>query len=173
MNQLAVQHKFHMTTTQSSDEFYMQAALEQARLAFDADEVPIGAVIVDPATGHIIARAFNRTLDTCDPTAHAEMIVLREACRDAQAQRIPEYDLYVTLEPCPMCAAAISFARIRRLVFGATDPKSGGLTHGPCLYNHAQLHHKPSVTDGVLAEHSAMLLQDFFKAKRQKQKDGL
>lgn len=150
----------------------MQAALEQARLASDADEVPIGAVIADPATGKIIARGFNRTLQTCDPTAHAEMIVLREACNGAKAQRIPEYDLYVTLEPCPMCAAAISFARIRRLVFGATDPKSGGLTHGPCLYNHTQLHHKPVVVDGVLAEQSALLLQDFFKGKRQKQKDG-
>ncbi|HEY1096671.1 MAG TPA: nucleoside deaminase [Alphaproteobacteria bacterium] len=147
---------------------FMQAALEQAKCAVQADEVPIGAVLVDIASGEIAARAFNRTVTLSDPTAHAEILAIREVCQRVGAQRIPEYDLYVTLEPCPMCAAAISFARIRRVIYGADDPKSGGLSAGPCLYNHAQLHHKPEVVSGVLAAESAMLLQDFFKTKRHK-----
>lgn len=147
---------------------YMQAALAQAKLAAQEDEVPIGAVLVDVASGAIVAEAFNRTITLSDPTAHAEILAIREVCQRVGVQRIPEYDLYVTLEPCPMCAAAISFARIRRVIYGADDPKSGGLSTGPCLYTHAQLHHKPEVVSGILAAESAMLLQDFFKTKRQK-----
>ena len=105
---------------------YINAALEQAREAAARDEVPIGAVLVNAETGEIVARNSNRTLELRDPTAHAEILVIREICSKTGAQRIPGYDLYVTLEPCAMCAAAISFTRIRRVVFAALDPKGGG-----------------------------------------------
>jgi tRNA(adenine34) deaminase len=150
------------------DETYMRAALVQAKQAFSADEVPIGAVIVNIHTGLVTAAYYNRTIALSDPTAHAEILAIRDVCQLEEAQRIPDYDLYVTLEPCPMCAAAISFARVRRVVYGADDPKSGGLSAGPCLYSHSQIHHKPEVVGGVLAAESAALLQDFFKQKRQK-----
>ncbi len=147
---------------------YMQAALAEAHKAYARDEVPIGAVLVDSRTGEIVARASNATREMADPTAHAEILAIREMAKQLGVQRLPEYDLYVTLEPCPMCASAISFARIRRLVFGAMDPKSGGLTHGPKLYDHAQLHHKPEVISGVLAEECGQILKDFFATKRGK-----
>ncbi len=153
------------------DQAYMQQALQQAALAYAADEVPIGAVIVHVDTGEVVASAYNQTIQLHDPTAHAEISAIRQVCQSVGAQRIPEYDLYVTLEPCPMCAAAISFARIRRVVYGAHDAKSGGLSVGPCLYSHAQLHHKPEVISGVLADESTALLQQFFQAKRQKPKE--
>jgi tRNA(adenine34) deaminase len=148
------------------DPTLMEAALEEARAASLRDEVPIGAVLVDSRTGKIVARAGNRTIEQSDPTAHAEIQVIREICERDGAQRIPEYDLYVTLEPCPMCAAAISYARIRRLVIGALDPKSGGVVSGPRLYDHPQLHHKPEVISGILAAESSQLLKNFFAAKR-------
>ncbi len=144
----------------------MRAALEEAKRAFEADEVPVGAVLVHHESGEIVARAFNQTRAHSDPCSHAEALVIRQACKKEQSQRIPEYDLYVTLEPCPMCASLISFARIKTLIFGASDPKSGGITHGPKLYTHSQLHHKPEVRQGVLAEESRELLQSFFKQKR-------
>ncbi len=156
----------------ASDEFYMELALAQAQQAFEADEVPIGAVLVNVFSGTVVAETRNRTLEQRDPTAHAEILAIRAGCTEENAQRIPDHDLYVTLEPCPMCAAAISFARIRRVIYGADDPKSGGLSAGPCLYNHSQLHHKPDVVRGLLADKSADLLQTFFKAKRLK-KDNL
>lgn len=146
----------------------MRLALAQAQLAAAQDEVPIGAVLVHAESRQVVACAYNRTIALSDPTAHAEVLAIRAACQTAGAQRIPDHDLYVTLEPCPLCAAAISFARIRRVVYGADDPKSGGLTVGPCLYNHSQLHHKPQVIGGVLAAESAALLQDFFRARRRK-----
>ncbi len=146
----------------------MHAALEEARNAYERDEVPIGAVLVDRARGEIVVRAGNRTIEQADPTAHAEILVLREMCRTLGVQRLPEYDLYVTLEPCPMCAAAISYARIGRLYFGASDPKSGGILHGPALYTHKALHHKPRVEHGLLADECGQLLKAFFAAKRQK-----
>jgi tRNA(adenine34) deaminase len=149
-------------------EDFMRAALAQAQLAADQDEVPIGAVLVDVTSQQIVASRFNQTIGLSDPTAHAEILAIRAVCQTVGAQRIPDYDLYVTLEPCPMCAAAISFARIRHVIYGADDPKSGGLTVGPCLYNHSQLHHKPQVTGGVLATESTALLQNFFKTKRRK-----
>lgn len=148
------------------DHTRMNAALEEARLAAARNEVPIGAVLVNSQNGDIVARAGNLSLEQNDPTAHAEMLVIRSLCAQIGAQRIPDYDLYVTLEPCPMCAAAISFARIRRLVIGAEDPKSGGVLHGPKLYQHSQLHHKPQVESGVLAEDSSALLKSFFAVRR-------
>lgn len=149
-----------------TDHNAMLAALEEARLAATHDEVPIGAVLVDSRTGEIVARAGNRTIELSDPTAHAEILVIREICQKLGAQRIPEYDLYVTLEPCPMCAAAISFARIRTLHYGADDPKSGGLTSPVQYYSHAQLHHKPDVRSGNLATECGQILKDFFARKR-------
>ncbi|MDD3020311.1 MAG: nucleoside deaminase [Alphaproteobacteria bacterium] len=144
----------------------MLAALEEARLAGERDEVPIGAVLVHRDSGKITARAGNRTIEHCDPTAHAEIQVIRDVCQHEGAQRIPDYDLYVTLEPCPMCAAAISFARIGTVYFGASDPKSGGLTSTVNLYGHSQLHHKPSVVSGILQEECAEILKNFFALKR-------
>ena len=148
------------------DHIRMQAALEEARSAALRDEVPIGAVLVDSRTGEIVAKAGNRTIEHADPTSHAEIQLIREICAKTGAQRIPEYDLYVTLEPCPMCAAAISYARIRRLVFGATDPKSGGITSTMKLYDFPQMHHKPETTTGILAEDCAAILKEFFAKKR-------
>ncbi len=144
----------------------MQAALEEARLAAERDEVPIGAVLVDRRTGEIAARAGNRTIEAHDPTAHAEIQAIRAVCDKEGAQRIPDYDLYVTLEPCPMCAAAISYARIGVVYFGASDPKSGGITTPVAMYSHPQLHHKPDVVSGLLEEECAAILKEFFAKKR-------
>jgi tRNA(Arg) A34 adenosine deaminase TadA len=144
----------------------MQAALEEANKATLRDEVPIGAVLVDSRTGEIAARASNRTIELSDPSAHAEMLVIREVCKAAGAQRIPEYDLYVTLEPCAMCAAAISFARIRRVIFGAIDPKGGGILHGGKFYDQPTCHHRPEVTYAETPE-CGQILKNYFKSKRQ------
>lgn len=146
----------------------MQAALEEAKKAQDLDEVPIGAVLVDPVQNKIVAAAGNRTRSMNDPTAHAEILCIREICSFEEAQRAPGYDLYVTLEPCAMCAAAISFARLSRVIFGADDPKGGGILHGGKFYEQPTCHHKPEVTHGVLAEQSSQILKEFFKSKRQK-----
>lgn len=145
----------------------MRAALEEARAAADRAEVPIGAVVTDAQSGEILARAGNRTIERCDPTAHAEILAIRAACEKAGAQRIPDCDLYVTLEPCAMCAAAISFARIRRLVFAAPDPKGGGVLHGGRFFTQPTCHHRPEVSDGIAAEESATMLRDFFRARRE------
>jgi len=157
---------YFMLQNNTKHEEFMRLALDQARLAFDAAEVPIGALIVHADTGDIIAKAYNQTVKLADPTAHAEILAIREACRIIGAQRIPEYDLYVTLEPCPMCASAISFARIRHVYYGADDIKSGGFVSGPCLSQAPALHHKPAFTKGICAEESTVLLQTFFKARR-------
>lgn len=148
------------------DEEYMRLALEEARKAAALDEVPVGAVLVHAQTGEISSRAGNETIRRADPTAHAEILAIRQACAQAGSQRIPEYDLYVTLEPCAMCAGAISFARIRRLVYGASDPKSGGVEHGEAFFLQATCHHKPEITGGVLAEQCGEILKNFFKMKR-------
>lgn len=144
----------------------MSVALEQAHMAAARDEVPIGAVLVHRESGKIIACAGNRTIEKRDPSAHAEMEVIREACLLAGAQRIPEYDLYVTLEPCPMCAAAISYARIGTVYFGASDPKSGGITSEVDLYSKPQIHHKPQIVSGILAEECSLILKEFFQCRR-------
>lgn len=144
---------------------HMSIALEEARAAAARGEVPVGAVIVDPS-GAVVARAGNRTRELCDPSAHAEMLAIRAACANAGSERLPGHTLYVTLEPCPMCAAAIAFARIARLYYGASDPKSGGVEQGPRVFSHPQCHHIPEVYDGIAATESAALLRDFFAERR-------
>lgn len=144
----------------------MQAALEEAKAAQARDEVPIGAIIVNPESGDIIARASNRTRELSDPTAHAEILAIREACQKAGTQRIPGLDLYVTLEPCTMCAAAISFARISRVIIAAPDPKGGGVLNGAKFYDQPTCHHKPEIVSGIMAEEGGQILRDFFKSKR-------
>jgi tRNA(adenine34) deaminase len=143
----------------------MDLALDQARAAGARGEVPVGAVLVSPH-GQVVAQDGNRTRELADPTAHAEILVLRAACAALGRERLTDHDLYVTLEPCPMCAAAISFARIARLYYGAADPKSGGLGQGPRLYTHPQCHHVPQVYDGLAETESAGLLKDFFASLR-------
>lgn len=144
---------------------YMQTALDEARAAAARGEVPVGAVIVSP-DGVVVAQAGNRTRELNDPSAHAEMLVIRAACAALGSERLPDHDLYVTLEPCPMCAATISAARIRRLYYGAADPKSGGIAQGPRIFAHKQCHHVPDVYDGIAEAEAGALLSDFFKAMR-------
>jgi tRNA(adenine34) deaminase len=144
---------------------HMSLALEEARAAAARGEVPVGAVLVDPQ-GRVLAQAGNRTREWNDPTAHAEMLVIREACRVLGSERLTGCDLYVTLEPCPMCAQAISAARIARLYYGAADPKSGGVAQGPRIFTHPQCHHAPEVYDGIGGDAAAALLRDFFAARR-------
>jgi len=142
----------------------MQRALEQAQLAAQRGEVPVGAVIVK--NNQIIASTHNLTETTCDPTAHAEVLAIRSACEILKTPRLIDCDMYVTLEPCPMCATAISFARIRRLYFGAYDPKGGGVENGPRIFNHPTCHHTPEIIGGVQERECGELLKDFFKTRR-------
>lgn len=144
---------------------HMDIALHEAQIAAQLGEVPVGAVVVSPG-GEVIAQAGNRTREMSDPTAHAEVLAIRAACNSLGVDRLPDHDLYVTLEPCPMCATVISFARIRRLYFGASDPKSGGVRQGPRVFDHAQCHHVPEVYDGIAETQAAALLTDFFESKR-------
>jgi tRNA(adenine34) deaminase len=145
---------------------YMRIAIEEARAAGQRGEVPVGAVVVNPARDEILAQAGNRVEELADPTAHAEMIAIRRATAKAGLSRLVGCDLYVTLEPCPMCAAAISLARIRRLYFGAYDPKSGGVEHGATIFDHATCHHRPEVIGGLVETEAGVLLADFFRALR-------
>ena len=144
--------------------FFMSQALKQAKLAESMGEVPIGAVLVKE--GHIIAESGNETLSLPDPTAHAEIQVLRKAASILNEPRLESCDLYVTLEPCPMCAQAISIARIRRLYYGAYDPKGGGIDHGPRIFNHSTCHHIPEIYGGILEKDCAELLINFFHLRR-------
>ncbi|MBW4984615.1 nucleoside deaminase [Mameliella sp. CS4] len=144
---------------------HMDLALEEARAAAGRGEVPVGAVLVAPS-GEVIAQAGNRTRELNDPTAHAEVLAIRAGCSMLGSERLPEHDLYVTLEPCPMCAAAIGFARIRRLYYGASDPKSGGVAQGPRVFAHPQCHHVPEIYDGIGGDAAAELLREFFAARR-------
>ena len=145
---------------------FMERALEVAEQAGARGEVPVGAVIVDPASGDVLACAGNRTEELADPTAHAEVLAIREAAAKLGAARLVGGDLYVTLEPCPMCAGAISFARIRRLYFGASDPKGGGVEHGARVFDHPTCHHRPEVYGGIDEARAATLLKEFFSARR-------
>jgi tRNA(Arg) A34 adenosine deaminase TadA len=144
----------------------MIQALEEARAAAARGEVPVGAVLVDGATGEVMAAVGNRTRELADPTAHAEMLALREAATKLGAPRLPGCDLYVTLEPCAMCAGAVSLARLRRLYFAAYDPKSGGVEHGPRVFDHPTCHHKPHVVGGMAETEAAKLLEEFFRERR-------
>jgi cytidine deaminase len=143
----------------------MSIALAEARAAAARGEVPVGAVVLDPA-GRVVAQAGNRTRELSDPTAHAEILAIRAACAAAGTDRLPGHALWVTLEPCPMCAAALAFARIARLYYGAADPKSGGVGQGPRIFSHPQCHHRPEVFDGIAEAEAAALLRDFFAARR-------
>ncbi|SCX93715.1 nucleoside deaminase [Paracoccus tibetensis] len=144
---------------------HMPLALAEAKAAAARGEVPVGAVVIDPA-GRVVASAGNRTRELSDPTAHAEILAIRAACAAAGSERLPGHDLWVTLEPCPMCAAAISAARINRLYFGAEDARMGGVLHGARVFQHPQCHHRPEVYPGLQAEAARALLLGFFTARR-------
>ena len=148
---------------------YMDIALLEAKKAALRGEVPVGAVLVDQYS-KVIAKDGNRTIELNDPTAHAEILVIRKACLLAKNQRLYKCTLYVTLEPCPMCASAISNARISKLYFGPEDKKSGGVINGPQIFSHPQCHHKPEIYENIGNRKSQELLQEFFKSKRFKSK---
>jgi len=152
--------------TELDHNIYMKAALEEALKAESRGEVPIGAVLVNPQSGEIVAQNGNRTRELSDPTAHAEILVIRELCKKLGAQRIPDYLLYVALEPCTMCSAAIAFARIPKLVYGASDPKGGGVEHGARFFEQPTCHHKIEVVFGIKKDECAKLLKEFFKDNR-------
>ncbi len=145
---------------------HMDHALAEARAAALRGETPVGAVIVDPAAHRVVACAGNRTRELADPTAHAEMLAIRAACAALGSERLTGLDLYVTLEPCPMCAGAIAAARIARLLYGAHDPKSGGVEQGPRVFTHPQSHHRPEVYGGIMEADCAALLRAFFAERR-------
>ena len=143
----------------------LKLALDEARAAARRGEVPVGAVVT-ASDGTVLASAGNRTLELNDPTAHAEILAIRAACTITGSQRLAGCDLYVTLEPCAMCAAAISFARIRRLYFAAADEKSGAVHHGPVFFAQPTCHHAPEIYDGIGSAEAAGLLKDFFSTRR-------
>ena len=151
--------------TPQRDLGHMMRALSEADAAGVRGEVPIGAVVAGP-DGAVLAAAGNRTRELSDPTAHAELLAIRAACARLGSERLTGCDLYVTLEPCPMCAAAISFARVRRLYYGASDPKGGGVEHGPRIFSQPTCHHAPEIYSGLDEERAAGLLTTFFQAKR-------
>jgi len=151
-----------MSETQSP----MEQAIAEARAAAARGEVPVGCVLVDTASGEVIAAAGNRTEELNDPTAHAEMLAIREATAGCKTPRLEEVDMYVTLEPCAMCASAISFARIRRLYFGAYDPKGGGVEHGGKFFSQPTCHHAPEVYGGMEETQCSIILKVFFAEKR-------
>jgi len=144
----------------------MALALAEAERAGAAGEVPVGAVIVEAASGRVLAAAHNEVERSADPTAHAELLALRAAAKLRGEPRLPDCDLYVTLEPCAMCAAAIAFARIRRLYFGAYDPKGGGVEHGARIFAQPTCNHRPEIYGGIEESRAGELLRDFFRARR-------
>lgn len=150
--------------------FYMQKALDQAKLAFDEDEVPIGALIVDMESGEIVAQAHNLSEHSLNALAHAEILAIQKACTKLGSNRLRGMNLYVTLEPCTMCAAAISFSRIENLYIGALDPKGGAVVNGVKFYESPTCHHHPKVEAEIMAEECGQILKDFFKNKRMKTK---
>jgi tRNA(adenine34) deaminase len=147
-------------------ESFMDRALAEAEAAAVRGEVPVGAVIVDGRSGAVVAADGNRTIADKDPTAHAEILAIRAAATALGSERLEHCDLYVTLEPCAMCAAAISFARIRRLYFGASDPKGGAVEHGPCFFTQPTCHHRPEVYGGIGEVRAGELLREFFQERR-------
>ena len=157
-------------TERSLDERYMRQAVVEAQAASARGEVPVGAILVDPKSGQVIARTGNAPIGICDPTAHAEILALRDGAYKTGNYRLTGLSLYVTLEPCAMCAGAISNARIGRLVYGASDPKGGAVESGVRFFDSPSCHHRPDVTGGVLAQEAAALLKAFFKARRKTRK---
>ena len=147
-------------------EEYMQIAIEMAKHAAEKDEVPVGAVIVNNITGEIVAKAGNLSAHVGDATSHAEILAIQQACKKLNSNRLWDCDMYVTLEPCTMCAAAVSFARIENLYFGAEDTKGGAVINGVKFYESPSCHHRPNYEYGILAEECSQILKDFFKAKR-------
>ena len=145
----------------------MRIALDLAQAAAQAGEAPIGAVIIDPASGEVVAAAHNQPIALADPTAHAEILAIRQAAKQRGNYRLTGLRLYVTLEPCAMCAGAISHARLGRVVFGAADPKGGAVEHGPRFFAQPTCHWRPETAGGVLAAESSALLKGFFRARRQ------
>lgn len=150
------------------DEYYMRQALCEAQAAISRGEVPVGAIVVNPTTGEVVSRAGNAPISICDPTAHAEILAMRDAAYELGNYRLNELTLYVTLEPCAMCAGAMSHARIGRLVYAASDPKGGAVESGVRFFQQPSCHHRPEVTGGVLADEASQMLKAFFKAKRKK-----
>lgn len=150
---------------------FMQRALREAEAAAARGEVPVGAVIVDPASGEILAACGNRTEELNDPTAHAEMLAIREAAHKLGSARLMLCDLYVTLEPCAMCAGAIAMARLRRLYYGAADPKGGAVDHGPRFFAQPTCHHRPEVYGGIGESAAGEMLRAFFRARREDGRD--
>lgn len=144
----------------------MELALAAAREAYEQGEVPVGAVVVDGETGHVLAQSSNQMEALQDPTAHAELLAIRQACKVKGSPRLVGCDLYVSLEPCPMCAQAIAFSRIRRLYFAASDPKGGGVEHGARIFSQSSCHHFPDIYSGIQESASALLLKQFFKERR-------
>lgn len=151
--------------TPERDQGHMLRALAEAEAAAARGEVPVGAVIAGP-DGALLAAAGNRTRELSDPTAHAELLAIRAACAALGMERLTGCDLYVTLEPCPMCATAISFARIRRLYYGASDPKGGGVEHGARIFSQPTCHHVPEIYPGIGEGHASEILKEFFRARR-------
>ncbi len=145
---------------------FMLMALYEAKIAAIASEVPVGAVIICPKTSEVIASAHNKVEELSNPTMHAEMIVINEACKLLKTKNLADYDLYVTLEPCAMCASAISHAKIGRLFYGASEPKTGAVENGVRFFTSSNCHHRPEIYPGILAEESKDILQDFFKKLR-------
>jgi tRNA(adenine34) deaminase len=148
------------------DNTHMKRALDAAQLAAENGEVPVGAVLVHHPTNKVVIAVANKIVELKDPTAHAEILAIRAACTILNNERLSECDLYVTLEPCPMCAQAISFARIRRLYYSASDKKGGGVENGPLIFNASSCHHKPEVYSGIMEKQAAEILRNFFKKRR-------
>lgn len=153
-----------------SDEHYMRQCIGQAQAASARGEVPVGALIVDPASGEVLSRTGNAPIGICDPTAHAEILALRDAAYALDNYRLTGLTLYVTLEPCTMCVGAIANARIGRVVYGASDPKGGAVEHGAKFFDSPSCHSRPEVVSGVLAGECAHMLKSFFKIRRKKMK---
>jgi len=145
---------------------FMEQALEQAKIAFKKDEVPVGCVIVNSQTNQILSKTYNQNIELKDPTAHAEVLAIREACKKLKSDRLTNCDLYVTLEPCSMCATAISLAGIRRVYYGANNPKEGAIENGAKIYKNKFCCYVPEVYSGILERECGLLLKEFFKSKR-------
>ena len=160
----ALSDELHLSAM--NETHFMQLALQEATAAASRGEVPVGAVIVEVSDSRILARTGNQVVELSDPTAHAEILAIRAAGFYRGEPRLQNCDLYVTLEPCAMCAAAIGLARIRKLIFGAYDPKGGGVEHGPRIFSQKTINHVPEIIGGVLETDSAELLKDFFRKRR-------